>query len=167
MDQDFIADDEENTQETGELSGLTNTGEEESQSLSRDSHHPRQGIPSRRVSPLEQSPPEWYLDGMKEISDMDGDDDEVVGYLVDRSRKNQAAAEASNDGEVSREWSRTIPEPDPPFRIQTSQMNSRGGGGSDALSLHHGFAISKNQCPAHLTLHHRTAAIRMAMARKE
>ena len=116
MDQDFIADDEENTQETGELSGLTITGEEESQSQSRGGRHPRRGVPPRRVSPPAQPPPEWYLDGMKEISDTDGDDDEVVGYLADRSRKKQAAAETSNDGEVpavSRDWPVPIPEPDP------------------------------------------------------
>jgi hypothetical protein len=99
MDQDFIADeDEENTQETGELSGLTTTGEEESQSQSRDSHHPRRGVPPRRASPPAQPPPQWYLDGMKEISDMDSDDDEVVGYLADRSHKKQAAAEANKNG---------------------------------------------------------------------
>jgi len=99
MDQDFIADDdEENTQETGGLSGPTITGEEESQSQSRDSHHPRRRFPSLRASPPAQPPPQWYLDGMKEISDTDSDNDEMVGYLVGRSHK-QSAADVDNNGE--------------------------------------------------------------------
>ncbi|KAF9646529.1 hypothetical protein BDM02DRAFT_3171519 [Thelephora ganbajun] len=101
MDQDFIAnDDEENTQETGELSGLTITGEEESQSQSRDSHHPRRRISSSRDTPPGQPPPQWYLDGMKEISDTDNDGD-VVEYLAGRSRKKQAAIPTNNNDYVS------------------------------------------------------------------
>ena len=168
VDLDFVADDdEENTQETGELSGLTITGEEESQSQSRDSHHPRRGVPSRRPSPPTQPPPQWYLDGMREISDPGSGDDEVVGYLADRSRK-QAAAEANNDGMpvVSCKWSLGIPELDPPTRIQTNQMASRGAGGSGVLNPHHGFAVLRNRHPDHPTLHHRTITTRMARVRK-
>ena len=107
MDQDFIADeDEENTQETGEHSGPTITGEEESQSQSGDSHHPRRRVPSPRNSPLAQPPPQWYLDGMEEISDTDSDDDEVVGYLVGRSHKQTATGAKNDNGSpvVSRKW---------------------------------------------------------------
>jgi len=165
VDQEFIADDDEgNTQETGELSGLTITGEEESQSQSRDSRHLRQGVPSQRASPPAQPPPQWYLDGMKAISDTGSGDDEVVGYLADRSRKKQAAAEANNhDGVpvVSYEWSLGIREPDPPTRIQTNQVASRGGGGGGVLNPRHGFAISKNRRPAHPSLHHRIIAARV------
>lgn len=101
VDQEFIADDDEgNTQETGEFSGLTITGEEESQSQSRDNRHPRRGVPSQRTSPPAQPPPQWYLDGMKAISDTGSGDDEVVGYLADRSRKKQADAEANDDDGV-------------------------------------------------------------------
>jgi len=98
MDRDFIAD-EEDTQETGEQSGLTVTGEGESQPQSGENHHPRREV-SPRVSPPVQPPPQWYLDGMNEISDADGDDDDVIGYLVDRSRKKQPATEHKNNGEV-------------------------------------------------------------------
>ena len=91
-DQDFIADDdEENTQETGEFSGLTITGEEES--------GPR-SMPSPNASPPAQPPPQWYLDGMEQISDTDSDDDEVVGYLAGRSREKQSAAKTNNNGET-------------------------------------------------------------------
>jgi hypothetical protein len=101
MDQDFIADDDkENTQETSELSGLTITGEEESQSWSRDGHHPRPGVPPPRAGALAQPPPQWYLDGMEEISGTDSEGDEVVEYLAGRSRKKQPPAEANNNGEA-------------------------------------------------------------------
>ena len=169
LDQDFIVDEEENTQETGELSGLTITGEEESQSQSRASYHPRRGVPSRSASPPVQPPPQWYLDGAKEISDTGSGDDEVVGYLADRSRRQQAAAEANNNAGapvVSREWSLGIPEPDPPTRIQTNQMASLGGGGNGVLNPHHGFAISKNRHPDHPTLHHPIIATRVARVQK-
>ena len=168
IDQDFIADDGENTQETSELSGLTITGEEESQSQPRDSHHLRRSVPSRRASPPAQPPPQWYLDEMKAISDAGSGDDEVVRYLVDHSRKKQEAAEANNNNEVpavSREWPLGIPEPDPPTRIQTNQMANRGGGGNGVLNPHHGFAISKNRHPDHPTLH-RTITTRVARVRK-
>ena len=93
MDQDFIADDdEENTQET---SGLTFTEGEENESQSRDNHHPRR-IALPRASPPAQSPPQWYLDEMEQISGTDSDDDEVVGYLAGRSREKQQAAEADD-----------------------------------------------------------------------
>jgi len=168
LDQDFIVD-EENTQETGELSGLTITGEEESQSQSRASYDPRRGVPSRRANPPAQPPPQWYLDGVKEISDTGSGDDEVVGYLADRSRKQQAAAEANNnDGApvVSREWSLGILEPDPPTRIQTNQMASLGGGGNGVLNPHHGFATSKNRHPDHPTLQHPIIATRVARVQR-
>ena len=100
MDQDFITDDDENTQETGGLAGLTLTGEEESESQSRDSHHPHLDVASPRVSPPAQPPPQWYLDGMEQIFDTDSDEDEVIGYLADRSRKKQSAAETNNNGEA-------------------------------------------------------------------
>ena len=101
MDQDFIADDdEENTQETGEPSGLTITGEEESQSQSRDTHQPRRGVPSPGNSPPAQPPPQWYLDGMKEISDTESDDSGVAGYLTGRSHKKQPATEANNNDQI-------------------------------------------------------------------
>ena len=107
VDHDFFADDDEgNTQETGEFSGLTITGEDESQSQSRDSHHPRRSAASRSVSPPAQPPPQWFLEGMKEMSDEGSGDDGVVGYLADRSRK-QAAAKTNDNDEphvVSREW---------------------------------------------------------------
>ena len=171
VDQEFIADDDEgNTQETGELSGFTVTGEEESQSQPRDSRHPpRQGVPPRRASPPVQPPPQWYLDGMKAISDTGSGDDEIVGYLAERSRKKQAATEANNeDGEpvVSHKWSLGILEPDPPTRIQTNQIASRRGGGNGALNLRHGFVISTNRHPAHPTLHQRTITARVARVRK-
>ena len=153
MDQDFIVDDdEENTQETGELSGLAITGEEESQSQSRDSYRPRRGPPSQRVSPPAQPPPQWYLDGMKEISDADGDDDEVVGYLSGRFRKKPAAAGVNDNGEVtvvSRKLSLGIPEPNPSPRIQMNRMIDRGGGNA-ILNPHRGSVTSKNQ---HLDRH--------------
>lgn len=112
-DQDFIADDdEENTQETGELLGLTLTGEEESGPRSRDSHNSRLGVPSPSASPPTQQPPQWYLDGMEQISDTDSDDDEVVGYLAGRSREKQSTAKTNNNGEtptVSHQESLRIP----------------------------------------------------------
>ena len=98
MDQEFIADDdEEGTQGTGELSGLTITGEEESQSQSRDTHRHRRVVPASEPIPPELPPPQWFLDGMNEISDADTDDD-VAGYLAGYSHKKPAAAELSNNG---------------------------------------------------------------------
>ena len=101
MDQDFIADDDgENTQETGELLGLTPTEEQESESQSRGSHNPRWNAPSSRPSPPAQPPPQWYLDGMGQISDTDSDDDDVIGYFAGRSRKKQPATKAKSDEEA-------------------------------------------------------------------
>lgn len=167
MDQDFIADDdEENTQE---LSGLTITGEEESQSQSRDSHHPRWGAPSRRVSPSMQPPPQWFLDGMKEISDTGSDDDEIVGYLAGRSRKKQAVAGTNKDDEVpivSREPVFGIPESDPHSRMQTNWMTSQEESGDTVPDPRHGFAESKNRHSNHPTLHPRTITTHVARVRK-
>ena len=98
MDQDFITDDdEENTQETG-VPGPALTGEEESGPRSGDSPRPRLGVSSPRVSPPAQPLPQWYLDGMEQISDTDDDDDEVVGYLAGRSREKKSTAETNNNG---------------------------------------------------------------------
>jgi hypothetical protein len=97
MDQDFIADDDENTQETGDISGLTLTGEEESQSQSMDAHPRGSPPPSKDDLPM-LPPPQWFLDGMNEISGGESDDEDVFGYLADRSRNNQAGAETNDDG---------------------------------------------------------------------
>lgn len=74
-DQEFIIDhDEDDTQETGER-------EEETQ-------------------PPALSPPQWFLDGMKEISDAESDDD-VVGYLAGCSHKKLPTAEFRDNAKVS------------------------------------------------------------------
>ena len=100
MDQDFIADDDdENTQETGELHGLTLAGKEGSGFRSGDGRS-RSSVPSPRASPPIQPPPQWYLDGMDQISNTDSDDDEVVGYLVGHSREKKSTAETNNNGEA-------------------------------------------------------------------
>lgn len=96
-DQEFVGDnDEENTQETSELSGLTITGEEESQSQSTTTYHPRRTDPSPETSVL---PPQWFLDGMNEISDM-GSDDDVIGYFADYSHKKPDAAKVGNNDKI-------------------------------------------------------------------
>lgn len=96
-DQDFIADNEEDTQETGELSGCTIAREDGNQFQSGDSYRPR---PSSRATPPALPPPQWFLDGMNEISDVD-DDDDVVGYLAGYSRKKPATTEVgANDKAV-------------------------------------------------------------------
>ena len=113
MDQEFIADDdEENTQETGELPGFSLTGEEDSESQARDSRNPRRRAAPPTVGSPAQPPPQWYLDGMEQLSDTDSDEDKVVGYLADRSRTNKLAAEANNNGKtpaVSRKQSPRTP----------------------------------------------------------
>jgi hypothetical protein len=97
-DQEFISDhDEECTQNTGEFSGLTVTGEEESISESVDTHRLRRVVPSSRAIPPTPTPPQWFLDGMNEISDVDGEED-IVKYLTDYSHKKPAAAEVNNNG---------------------------------------------------------------------
>ena len=99
-DQEFTADcDEEATQETGELSGLTVTGEEESQFQSRDTRRPGQVVLSSNDIPPTSTPPQWFLDGMDEISDMDSNDD-AAGFLADYSRKKPPATEAKNNGKT-------------------------------------------------------------------
>ena len=97
MDQDFVEDEDEDTQETGELSGLTFTGEEESQSQPRDTFRARRKVPPSRPSPPAPPLPQWFLDGMREISETDSDGDEVVEYLADRARKEQAAEVHNGD----------------------------------------------------------------------
>ena len=107
MDQDFIADDDQTTQETGEFSGLTSAGGEESQSQSKFIDHPLQGSPSKASHPT-PPPPQWFLDGMNEISEMDSDHEDVFGYLTGHSHKGQLDVEVNNDGktlEVSGDWS--------------------------------------------------------------
>ena len=160
VDHDFLAnDDEGNTQETGELSGLTITGEDESQSQSRNTHRPH-----RSPSPPAQPPPQWFLEGMKEISDAGSGDDEVVGYLAGRSRK-QATAKSNGNDElpiVSHEWLFMIPKPDPPSRIQTNRTNNRRVDGNAVPNRHHGFAVSRNRHTDHPNLYHRTITTRVA-----
>ena len=164
VDHDFLAnDDEGNTQETGEFSGLTITGEDESQSQPRNTHHPRWS-----TSPPAQPPPQWFLDGMKEISDAGSGDDEVVGYLAGRSRK-QAAAKANGSDElpvVSHEWLFMVPKPDPPSRIRKNRTNDRRVGGNAVPNYHHGFVVSRNRHPDHPNPHHRTITIRVGRVRE-
>ena len=146
MDQDFIVEDAEgNIQESGELSGLTFTGEEESQSWPRDIHSHCRTVPSPRVSPHNPTPPQWFLEGMNEISDMDSDNDDVFGYLADRSHKEQAATEGNNNGKLPEvscslfTWNSAKPNAE--GRMRRTQLIHRGGNRDGTLNRHHGFAI--------------------------
>lgn len=98
-DQEFIADHgEADTQETGELSGLTITEEDETQSQSRDTYRPGRVVPSTVIPPTLPTP-QWFLDGMDEISDADSDEgDDVAGYLAGYSHKKPVVAGLSKNG---------------------------------------------------------------------
>lgn len=99
-DQEFTADhDEEYTQDTGEFSGLTAPGEEESMSQSIDNHRLHRVVHSPIAIPPISAPPQWFLDGMNEISDVDGEED-VVKYLTSYSHKKPTAARGSNNEEI-------------------------------------------------------------------